>query len=61
MTATNKCIPGKRIKTWYRSATMRTGLKAFARSLARSGHPDGEIAKRWIAGKCAACGRAVSK
>lgn len=59
MTATNKNIPGKRIKTWHRkSATYKDGgsLRAFARFLAQDQNDDRdsrETARKWAGGKVA--------
>lgn len=57
MTATNKHIPGKRIKTWHR-AYKRVGsnisLRAFAR-MCRDGmdKKQADTASRWAIGKVA--------
>jgi hypothetical protein len=55
VTATNKHIPSKRLKTWHREGLGRTvSLKAFARSLL-NGDDKGkaETASRWLTGKVA--------
>jgi hypothetical protein len=55
MTATNKHIPGKRIKTWHRKHKKANGtlsLRAFAHSLVESHDADSrETASRWLGGK----------
>ena len=54
MTATNKYIPGKRIKTWHRHSQGGQPLLAFARFLAQEQNED-ENSKRtardWLKGK----------
>jgi hypothetical protein len=52
MTATNKNIPGKRIKTWHRNVGQSMSLKAFARLRAASDDKrDRDCANAWLAGK----------
>lgn len=57
MTATNKHIPGKRLKTWHRKHKEADGtlsLRAFARGLVESADAGSrETATRWLGGKAA--------
>jgi hypothetical protein len=56
VTATNKHIPGKRLKTWHRKAKMlgAGSLREFARELIVEGRDDEkQTAMRWANGKVA--------
>jgi hypothetical protein len=55
MTATNKNIPSKRLKTWHRKYLIlteeseRLSLKAFARMLTKQGNDNEQsTAKHWL-------------
>lgn len=53
MTATNKNIPGKRIKTWHRNwgRAGHGSLREFARALLKMGGKEAETARKWLDGK----------
>jgi hypothetical protein len=51
MTATNKTIPGKRMKTWWRRSDRSMALKAYARFMAKGDDDGAHIARVWLASK----------
>ena len=55
----DRCVPGKRLRNWYRRARRATALSAsqsslkrFARHMAlQRNTPEAGVAQRWLAGK----------